>query len=99
MDMPSLMIPNDRARTAALAAEIVALRVIVTRIALGLAENQDEMSSERWMHTVAEECAEIVKHIPVSAEIGFDVDDFRHQTIHKIFEFLTGEPAAMRMNS
>lgn len=57
MDMPSRMIPNGRSRATALSADIVALRVIVTRIALALAESQDEMSSERWMRTVAEECA------------------------------------------
>ncbi len=89
----------ERSKAIGLAADIVALRVIVTRLALALAASQDEMTSEKWMHTVAEECGEVVKHISVSAERGFDLDAFRSQTVQKIYEFLTGESAATPMNS
>jgi hypothetical protein len=90
---------TDRRRAVGLASDIVALRVILARLALAVAESQDDVTSEDWMRNVAEECAEVVKNVGVSAGPEFDVAWFRDQTVYKINEILTGHSQAARMPS
>lgn len=72
------------------AAEVFALRVIVTRIALELSETQKTMSPTEWMEAVAQECSQAVSNLEIDSLTTIEAEFFRATTVDKIFEILLG---------
>jgi len=72
------------------AAEVFALRVIITRIALELSEAQNDVTPIGWMEGIARECAHAVSNLQIESLSGIESELFREATVDKIFEILTG---------
>jgi DNA-binding GntR family transcriptional regulator len=72
------------------AAELFALRVIITRIALELSEQQKDVGPKEWMEMVAHDCRQAVASLQMDTLSEIEADFFRATTIDKILEILTG---------
>jgi hypothetical protein len=73
------------------ASELLALRVIVTKlVALKAETNTDGLVAQDWVNALAADCASAVLKAEFGAPQGFDVNQFRAEALDKINEILSG---------